>query len=82
MAGVEGHRGWLNYLAVSPDRRRRGYGRQLMAEVESRVRAIGCPKVNLQVRRGNGDAVAFYTALGYAQDDLISLGRRLERDDA
>jgi len=34
MVGYEGHRGWINYLAVSPDHQRKGYGRLLMDEAE------------------------------------------------
>ena len=30
MAGYEGHRGWLNYLAVSPPQQRRGFGRAIL----------------------------------------------------
>lgn len=80
MAGYDGHRGWVNYLAVSPAERRAGIGRALMAGVEDALREVGCAKINLQVRRGNRDAVGFYQALGYTTDDVISLGRRLEHD--
>ena len=30
MAGYEGHRGWINYLAVSPQHRRQGFANQIM----------------------------------------------------
>lgn len=81
MAGYEGHRGWINYLAVDPSRRQQGLGRQLMDWSEARLRERGCPKINLQVRRGNEAVLAFYAALGYAEDDVVSLGKRLEHDD-
>jgi len=77
MAGYEGHRGWMNYLAVAPRFRGRGLGRALVAEVERLLLERGCPKVNLQVRATNLEAVAFYRRLGYAQDESISLGKRL-----
>lgn len=80
MAGFDGHRGWVNYLAVDPDVRRTGIGRRLMERVERELAKRGCPKVNLQVRAGNGDAVAFYRRLGYLPDDVVSLGKRLEDD--
>jgi ribosomal protein S18 acetylase RimI-like enzyme len=80
MVGYEGHRGWINYLAVDPGCRRRGYGRQLMNEAERLLRAEGCPKINLQVRKANTEVLAFYSAIGYVPDDVVSLGRRLERD--
>jgi ribosomal protein S18 acetylase RimI-like enzyme len=80
MAGYEGHRGWINYLAVSPDHQKRGFGRWMMEEVERRLRAEGCPKINLQVRTSNVEVLAFYRAIGFVQDDVISLGKRLDHD--
>jgi len=81
MAGYEGHRGWVNYLAVEPALRGRGFGQAMMAEAESRLRALGCPKVSLQIRRSNLEVAKFYASLGYTEDDVISMGKRLERDD-
>ncbi|HXU63611.1 MAG TPA: GNAT family acetyltransferase [Polyangia bacterium] len=80
MAGYEGHRGWINYLAVDPAARRRGLGRALMAEAERLLRARGCPKINLQIRRENREALAFYERIGFAEDPVISVGKRLETD--
>jgi ribosomal protein S18 acetylase RimI-like enzyme len=80
MAGYEGHRGWINYLAVHPAVQRRDLGRQLMAEAESRLGARGCPKINLQVRTSNLGARSFYERLGYAVDEVVSMGKRLEFD--
>jgi ribosomal protein S18 acetylase RimI-like enzyme len=80
MVGYDGHRGWVNYLAVSPDRRGRGLGRMLMAHAEERLRALGCAKVNLQVRASNNAVIQFYLRMGYAVDDVVSLGLRLEND--
>ena len=64
MAGYDGHRGWINYLAVDPKQRRQGIGRMMMEAAEERLRAIGCPKINLQVRRSNVQVMAFYEHLG------------------
>ena len=80
MVGYDGHRGWVNYLAVAESVRRRGHGRTLMAEAERLLTARGCPKLNLQLRRTNGDALGFYRSLGYAEDESISLGKRLIAD--
>ena len=82
MAGYEGHRGWVNYLAVAPRHRGRGYARTLMQHVETLLFARGCPKVSLLVRNSNREALDFYRHLGYAQDEAVSLGKRLIRDDA
>ncbi len=81
MAGYDGHRGWVNYLAVVPDCGGRGLGRRLMGEVERLLAEAGCPKINLQVRGTNTEAVSFYEHLGYSRDDVVSLGRRLENDE-
>ena len=80
MVGFEGHRGWVNYLAVSADCRKQGLGRLLMDEAEARLREIGCPKINLQIRRSNADVVAFYRSIGYSEDDVVSMGKRLIED--
>ena len=80
MAGYDGHRGSAYYVAVDPAVRGRGIGRCLMAEVERLLGEAGCPKVNLVVRGDNAEALGFYRALGYAPDDVVSLGRRLVND--
>ena len=80
MAGYEGHRGWVSYLAVDIGQRRRGIGSALMRDVERRLRLLGCPKINLQVRTENAEVQAFYAALGFKNDQVTSLGKRLEDD--
>ncbi|MCP4642605.1 MAG: GNAT family acetyltransferase [bacterium] len=80
MVGYEGHRGWINYLAVHPDHQRTGLGRRMMEEAETLLRAKGCPKINLQVRTSNTGVIEFYKKIGFAVDDVVSLGKRLESD--
>ncbi|HSG26997.1 MAG TPA: GNAT family acetyltransferase [Candidatus Krumholzibacterium sp.] len=80
MGGYEGHRGWINYLAVDPEYRGRGFARKMMDEVEERIRGKGCPKINLQVRETNADVIAFYEHIGYRDDHVISLGKKLVED--
>lgn len=80
MAGYEGHRGWINYIAVAPAYRGAGFGRKLMDEAERLLRLRGCPKINLQVRESNRDVLAFYEKIGYRCDPVISFGKRLEID--
>jgi ribosomal protein S18 acetylase RimI-like enzyme len=82
MAGYEGHRGWINYLAVAPDCRRSGLGTELMDEAARLLRKAGCPKINLQVRSNNDEVIAFYRNLGYKADEVVSLGLRLESDES
>ncbi|MWB99917.1 GNAT family acetyltransferase [Agromyces sp. MMS17-SY077] len=80
MIGYDGHRGWVNYLAVDASSRGDGYGRLLMAEAERLLVERGCPKLNLQVRSTNSDVIAFYERLGYTDDRVSSLGKRLIPD--
>ncbi len=80
MAGYEGHRGWINYLAVSPNCQKKGLGRRMMDEAEAQLRKMGCPKINLQVRTSNTGVIDFYKALGYTLDDVVSMGKRLDPD--
>jgi len=80
MVGFDGHRGSVYYLAVAADQRKRSFGRMLMREAERLLMERGCPKLNLMVRTGNAEVVAFYQKLGYAQDAVACLGRRLIPD--
>ncbi|MCP4363584.1 MAG: GNAT family acetyltransferase [Chloroflexi bacterium] len=81
MGGYEGHRGWINYLAVHPRQQKMGYGRALMTHLEEMLTAVGCPKINLQIRESNLDVIRFYQAIGYTQDKVVSFGKRLIPDD-
>lgn len=80
MAGYDGHRGWLYYLAADPARRGEGIGRALVAAAEERLLALGCPKVQLMVRPGNEGALGFYDALGYERFDTSTTAKRLIAD--
>jgi len=80
MIGYEGHRGCINYLGVLPEHQRRGYARLMMDESERLLILEGCPKINLHVRTTNASALSFYERLGFSQNKVVSLGKRLERD--
>jgi ribosomal protein S18 acetylase RimI-like enzyme len=82
MAGYDGHRGSVYYLAVSPAHQRSGHARAVMAEVERRLEALGCPKLNLMVRRDNTAVVGFYAHLGYDEQSVVTLGKRLIVDES
>ena len=77
MVGEDGHRGWVYYLAVAPDRRRAGLGARMMTAAEDWLRARGVPKIQLMVREGNEEALAFYVARGLERQPVITLGRFL-----
>ena len=80
MGGYDGHRGWINFLAVHPDFRENGYGQEKMNSVETKIREMGCPKINLQIRTGNDKMAFFYQKLGFTNDHVVSMGKRLEAD--
>jgi ribosomal protein S18 acetylase RimI-like enzyme len=80
MFGYEGHRGWVNYLAVLPHHQRQGHATAMMQHGEALLLASGCPKINLQVRASNAQVLAFYESLGYRDDQVVSMGKRLIPD--
>ena len=77
MVGYDGHRGWINYLAVAPECQRRGYGKQLVYRAIEELKRMGCLKVNLQIRKSNTSVIDFYKRLGFREDDVVSFGMRL-----
>nr|WP_256731391.1 GNAT family acetyltransferase [Sphingomonas sp. dw_22] len=78
MVGFDGHRGWVYYLAVAPERQGAGRGRALMAAAEDWLRSRGCPKIQLMVRAGNAAALGFYEKLGLERQEVVTLGRFLK----
>lgn len=80
MAGYDGHRGSVFYLAVSPEQQHKGYGKKLMTEIELKLMEMGCPKLNILVRSTNDEVLSFYNKLGYKLDEVVSVGKRLIPD--
>jgi ribosomal protein S18 acetylase RimI-like enzyme len=80
MAGHDGHRGTIYYLAVDPAEQGNGLGRQAVAAAEAWLKDRGVWKVNLLIRRENAKVLGFYQSLGYEPNDVVSLGRWLDRD--
>ena len=78
--GYEGRRVWINDRAVNPNHRRKSYGLLMMAAANRILDELGCPKINLQVRSANASVLAFYASLGYAADDVVSMGKHLRID--
>lgn len=81
MAGYDGHRGWIYYLAVHPDWQRQGLAAALMRHAEKALIAMGCPKINLMVRATNPGVIEFYHRIGYGDDPVVVLSRRLIEDE-
>ncbi|MGZ4176687.1 MAG: GNAT family acetyltransferase [Solirubrobacteraceae bacterium] len=77
MVGHDGHRGWVYYVAVRPDRRGRGHGRTIMRACETWLAARGVPKIDLMVRTQNDAVLAFYNAIGYGRDEVFVMSKRL-----
>lgn len=77
MAGYDGHRGWLYAIAVLRSHHRRGVASMLVHEAEAHLRALGCGKVNLQVRATNKGAIEVYRRLGYVIEDRVSMGKQV-----
>ncbi|MGD8202485.1 GNAT family acetyltransferase [Ornithinimicrobium sp. W1679] len=80
MAGQDGHRGWVYYLAVQPGHREAGIGRALMNAAESWLREQGIPKLQLMVRADNTAVIKFYERLGYVDQRVAVLGRFLDEE--
>ncbi|WP_213815414.1 GNAT family acetyltransferase [Glaciihabitans sp. dw_435] len=80
MIGFDGHRGWVYYLAVASTHRGQGHGRTLMNRAEELLTERGCPKLSLMVRAGNESVLSFYASLGYTEDVVVNLGKRLIPD--
>ena len=81
MAGYDGHRGWIYYLAVAPAWRRRGIAKKMLRHAEQGLRELGCPKIDLMVRHGNDSVIAFYKSMGYGDDPVVVLSKRLFEDE-
>lgn len=75
MAGYDGHRGHLYYLAVCPQHQRQGYGRQIVTHVQALLRENGCHRLTLYVSCDNLKVEGFYQRLGFARNHVISMGR-------
>jgi len=78
MGGFDGHRGGVFYLGVKPGHRKSGYGRLIMDKIAEKLKEMGCPKINIWVRRKNLDVVEFYKSLGYREGDVICMGKRID----
>ncbi len=81
MAGYDGHRGWIYYLAVEPARQRQGIAAKIVRHAEASLLELGCPKIDLMVRNNNHGVIEFYKSIGYADDPVVVLSKRLLEDE-
>ena len=77
LVGFDGRRGWLYHVATHPDMRRRGIATRIVREVEERLRAQGCKKLNLIVWDEEEDAMTFWTAIGYRRERTVEFAKPL-----
>ncbi len=77
LAGYDGHRGWLNAVAVQPKFQRRGVGELLVIRAMGILKELGCIKVNLQIRPSNIEVIKFYQSLGFEIEERVNMGRLL-----
>lgn len=77
MGGYDGHRGWMNYLAVHPHEQRNGVATALIQQLEKRLIALGCPQLQLLLPKEYIDIQSFYEQLGYEEAEVVCLAKRL-----
>ncbi len=82
MAGYDGHRGWIYYLAVAGAWQRQGIATRLVRHAEASLTELGCAKIDLMVRNTNDSVIAFYKSIGYGDDPVVVLSKRLLEDEA
>jgi ribosomal protein S18 acetylase RimI-like enzyme len=81
MAGYDGHRGWIYYLAVKSKYQKQGFAASILLHSENALLKIGCPKIDLMVRKTNSEIISFYQKVGYKDDPVVVLSKRLQNDD-
>ena len=79
MYGYDGHRGSVNYLAVSPQCQGHRLARTLMSQVQAQLTAQGCPKLNLMVRQSNPQTADCSKRIGYVEESVVVMGKRFIR---
>jgi ribosomal protein S18 acetylase RimI-like enzyme len=77
LGGFDGRRGMMYHLAVAPDFRNQGIASQLVAELESRLRAKGCIRYYLLAIDDNLPAIDFYEKRGFSQIKVLAYGKDL-----
>jgi ribosomal protein S18 acetylase RimI-like enzyme len=81
LVGHDGHRGWVYYVAVDPEHRKKSFGRAIMAAAEDWLRARGILKLQLMVRPDNTQVQAFYETLDYDEQERIVYAKWLDGRD-
>jgi ribosomal protein S18 acetylase RimI-like enzyme len=77
MAGYDGHRGHLYYVAVHPEHHRRGHARQIIDRAIEFLCDLGCRRVLLYVSDDNLEVLPFYERIGWTSRDVVTMGRAI-----
>jgi GNAT superfamily N-acetyltransferase len=72
----DGRKGWVNRLAVRPDRRREGIATALVDALEDAFDANGLPVVAALVEADNAASAAFFADRGYDDAPLTYYSKR------
>ena len=78
LAGYDGHRGWIYYLAVKPEYQKHGYGRRLVEAAEDWLKSQGAPKIHLLIRKDNSQVQSFYHSIGYETSDVLMMKKTID----
>jgi ribosomal protein S18 acetylase RimI-like enzyme len=78
LVGHDGHRGWVYYVTVDPERRHEGFGAAIMHAAEQWLRARGILKLQLMVRKDNAQVHAFYRSIGYYNQETVTFAKWLD----
>lgn len=77
----DGRKGWINRLAVRPERRGQGIGRALVEAVEARLHEQGLEIVAALIEAWNETSFDVFEALGYVHHpDIHYLSKRAHPD--
>ena len=77
MAGFDGHRGWIYYLAVNPNFQKRGIGKALIHHAEIALKKLRCSKVLLMVADENIEVSNFYKNLNFETSPVKVFGKKI-----
>ena len=81
VGSYDGRKGWINRLAVDPDRRRQGIGQTLIARIEKSLREKGTRIIAALVEESNLKSISLFEKLGYVTDKGILYLSKRESED-
>jgi ribosomal protein S18 acetylase RimI-like enzyme len=81
LCGHDGRRGYVTHLAVAPEARRGGLGRELVERCLAALRREGIQKCHLFVFADNESAQAFWTAAGWSERPELRVFSRFIVDE-